>query len=58
MCSNGKAKERLQVLTRQVTAGNATTQLAVCAKEMNNFLVHDNKELRNAIYDFLKVNAT
>ncbi|GIL55049.1 hypothetical protein Vafri_10685 [Volvox africanus] len=54
MDSTGKASERLQVLTRQVTAGHATTRLAVCPKEMRNFLVHDNKELRDAIFEFLK----
>ncbi|EFJ48478.1 hypothetical protein VOLCADRAFT_104659 [Volvox carteri f. nagariensis] len=54
MTSTEKATERLQVLARQVTAGNATTRLAVCPKEMKDFLVHDNKELREAIYEFLK----
>ncbi len=55
MTSTEKASERLQVLARQVTAGNATTRLEVCPKEMNTFLIHDNKELREAIFEFLKV---
>ncbi len=59
--------QRLQVLSRQFTAGgeggagsgselvDASAVAAVCPRALGAFLVHDNPELRQAIYDFLKV---
>lgn len=50
------ATERLQVLTLQLTAGQATTQrLDFCPKYMNDFITYDNKQLREVIFEFLKV---
>jgi hypothetical protein len=62
--SQAGAQHRLEVLSRQFTAGLAMEQSSspsssqpvnVCPKQMNSFIVHDNKELREAIYEFLKV---
>jgi hypothetical protein len=49
------AQERLAVLSRQLTSGFAVAQLAVDVPALRSFLVHDNPELRQAIYEFLKV---
>lgn len=61
--ANDAARERLDVLSRQFTSAHlqqttgaaASGNLEVCPNKMNAFLVHDNHELRQRIFEFLKV---
>lgn len=52
---------RLEVLKRQLTAAKTaqecygTKELDFCPAEMSRWLVHDNYELRQQIFEFLKV---
>lgn len=51
---------RLEVLSRQMTAGGMPTGddifdlSGVCPQALGRYLVHDNPELRAAIFEFLK----
>ncbi|KAG2451240.1 hypothetical protein HYH02_003847 [Chlamydomonas schloesseri] len=49
------AAERVAVLSRQLCAGSpTTTSLTVDSKAMREFMTHDNRQLRDAIFEFLK----
>lgn len=50
------AAERVAVLARQLCAGSASAlSLSVDSKQMREFMTHDNRQLRDAIFEFLKV---
>jgi hypothetical protein len=58
------SSRRLDVLTRQLTAGSresaptlldGTALSAICARSLGVVLVHDNSDLRQAVFEFLKV---
>jgi hypothetical protein len=53
---------RLEVLARQLTlespAGGGSTDFSgLCPRGLAKYLTHDNSELRQEIYEFLKVRA-
>eukprot|EP00198_Chlamydomonas_reinhardtii_P002617 XP_001691953.1 predicted protein [Chlamydomonas reinhardtii] len=49
------AAERVAVLARQLCAGSASAlSLSVDSKQMREFMTHDNRQLRDAIFEFLK----
>lgn len=51
--------ERIQVLARQLTSSSTDAsggkELDFCPKKMARFFTHDNFELRNTIYEHLRV---
>lgn len=50
---------RLEVLARQLTlSGEGDSLAALCPNKLAPLLVHDNGELRAAIFEFLKVRGS